>query len=310
MKSANKIVTAVAGLVLIIASALKIEQLLTVPIISTGFWESWEFFLIQIPLELGLGIWLLCGLFKKAAWLAAVISFALFIAVTLQKALAGYESCGCFGRVDVNPWITLTAVDVSLFLGLLIFRPIGLKLLPPPWPSAKRFFGVAIPTFIILAVIELILAFNKPPDETSKYIVVRPENQTSSKQTSEEWPMLEHIDIADSLTSGIVVVLLYHLDCPGCKEAIELYDRTSRELAGSEDAIRFAFIEIPPYTSEQNGLIPPDTPCLAGRLDTGREWYITSPFVVVLVDGSLVKSWQAEVPELDEILDEAAEMKM
>lgn len=303
METANKIITAVVALVLIIASALKIEQLLTEPIISQGFWESWEFFLIQIPLEMGLGIWLLCGLFKKAAWLAAVISFALFIAVTLQKALAGAESCGCFGRVDVNPWITLTAVDVLLFLGLLIFRPIGLKLLPPPWPSRKHFLGVAMPTFIILAAVELILIFNKPPDETSKYIVVRPKNQTSNKQTGEEWPMLKHIDIADSLTSGIVVLLLYHLDCPGCKEAIELYDRTSRQLAGSEDAIRFAFIEIPPYTSEKNGLIPPDTPCLTGRLDAGRQWYITSPFVVVIADGTLVKSWQAEVPELNDILD-------
>ena len=77
----------VVGLVLIAATVLKIHQLLTEPIISKGFWESWEFFLIQIPLELGLGVWLISGLFKKAGWLTAVIAFAGFTVVTLQKGL-------------------------------------------------------------------------------------------------------------------------------------------------------------------------------------------------------------------------------
>ena len=82
VKKANKIVMAIAGVVLIIASILKAHQLLTEPIISMGFWESWLFFVIQIPLEMGLGIWLLCGLFRKAAWLIAVVSFGFLILVT------------------------------------------------------------------------------------------------------------------------------------------------------------------------------------------------------------------------------------
>jgi len=61
MKNANKVVMTIAGMVLLIASVLKIHQLLTEPILSRGVWESWEFFLIQIPLELGLAIWLLSG---------------------------------------------------------------------------------------------------------------------------------------------------------------------------------------------------------------------------------------------------------
>ena len=75
---------AVTGAVLIIATVLKIHQMLTEPIISETFWKSWQFFLILIPLELGLGIWLVCGLFRKAAHLAAVICFSLFTVVTLQ----------------------------------------------------------------------------------------------------------------------------------------------------------------------------------------------------------------------------------
>ncbi len=335
MKTTNRIVTAVAGGMLIIASVLKSYQLLTEPIITPSFWESWAFFVMQIPLELGLGIWLLSGLFRKAAWLVGVAAFGIFIIVTLQKGLAGDESCGCFGPVHVNPWITLSTIDVTLFLGLLIFRPRGEKLLPPPWPSAKHFFGVAIPTFILLGILVPVLILNKPPDKTSEYEVVRTEEwekksstnqeQTGNESTSiksadaneeqpggkqavpepndEEWPLLRHIDIADSLRSGIAIVLLYHNDCPDCREAIPRYDRMSRELAGGEDAMRFAFIEIPPYGPEEDSPVPADTLCLKGKLDTSKQWYITSPLVVLTLNGSVIESWQAEAPTEGEILN-------
>jgi len=308
MKTANQIVMVVAGLILIVATVLKIHHLLTEPIISKGFWESWEFFLIQIPLELGLGIWLVCGLFRKAAWVVAVLSFGLFIVVTLQKGLIGAESCGCFGRVHVNPWVTLSVIDIPLFLGLVVLRPKGYKLLPPPWPSAKHFFGVAIPTFIVIGVIMPVLIFNKPPNKTDKYEVVKPKEwirkkPIGEKQVREEWSMLKYIDIADSLRSNIAIVVFYSTECDTCDDAIPLYDRMSRDMAGNEDSIRFAFIEIPPYASEQDSFVPVDTPCLTGRLDSNKDWYILTPLVVVIQDGLVVKSWEIETPELDEILD-------
>jgi len=148
----------------------------SLPIISEGFWESWEFFVIQIPLELGLGIWLLCGLFRKAGWLLGLISFGGFIIVTAGKVISGAESCGCFGTVTVDPLITLLTMDVPLFVLLAIFRPKGQKLLPPPWPSAKHFFGVAIPTFILLAVVVPVLILNKQikPDYRQEWTTVKP----------------------------------------------------------------------------------------------------------------------------------------
>jgi thiol-disulfide isomerase/thioredoxin len=301
MRIANRIITVVTGLVLIIAAVLKIHQLLTEPIISKGFWESWEFFLIQIPLELGLGIWLVCGLFRKAAWMLAVLAFGLFILVTLQKGLAGAESCGCFGRVKVNPWITFSVIDIPLFLGLVIFRPKGLKLLPPPWPSARHFFGVAIPTFIAFSVIIPYLIFHKPPDKTDKYEVVRPAEWISQAQ-NKEWSMFKYIDIADSLRSNIVIVVFYSTECETCHKAIPLYDQISRDMVGNKDSLRFALIEIPPYASKQ-GLVPVDTPCLRGKLDSSKKWYIQTPLVVVVQDGVVVKFWEGEAPQLDEILN-------
>jgi len=325
MKRANQIVMFIAGAVLVLAAGLKVHQLLTEPILSKGFWESWLFFVIQIPLEFGLGIWLCCGLFKKAGWLLGTIGYGFFCVVTLYKAVTGEASCGCFGTVDVNPWLTFAMIDVPLFILLLIFRPKGEKLLPPPWPSVKHFFGVAIPTAILLPAIVLISVFNRvpedkiwleKPDNTSvvKPIVkptVEPNDANTAKNPQAEAntpavagqvPMLQYIDIADKLNKGIFVVLLYHHNCPNCREAIPKYDKISRELGNDEGSIRFAFVEVPPYGPADKDPVPADTIALKGKLDTSKKWFFETPVIVLINNGYLLKYWQTNAPELDEIL--------
>ena len=341
MKTVNRIVMTVAGAFLIVAAALKTSQLLTEPILSKGFWESWAFFVFQIPLEFGLGIWLVCGLFRKAAWLLGTIAFCGFIFVTGYKAFGGAASCGCFGTVHVNPWITLLTIDIPLFVLLVIFRPKGEKLLPPPWPSAKHFFGVAIPTVVLLVTIVPVLIFNKPPEKTDRYEVVKPHEWTTIKpvkpppflphhdanavttvkppaadanpepnkmvsanrRQENEWPMLKMITIADSLRSGVVVVLLYHYDCPGCQEAIPMYNRLCSELSGNDDAIRFAFIAAPPYGSEKEDPVPTDTKCLKGKLQSDKKEIIMTPLVVLLQEGAVIKVSGRYSTNLDELLN-------
>ena len=338
MKIANRVVMYIAGAVLVIAAVLKIHQLLTEPIISKGFWESWAFFVIQIPLELGLGIWLLSGLFRKAAWLIAVLSFALFIVVTLHQGLTGVTSCGCFGKVVVNPWITLFFIDAPIFLLLLVFFPRGQKLLPPPWPAAEHFWGVFLPTFVILGTITPVLFFNKverkQPWKTNVPVVknrqgiVKPDgkepadfnnviidvndgagsadtndaNTTGPVLVEQQWEMLRYIDIADQLRSGFVVVLLYHYDCPICKVAIPLYSQANNDY--SDSGLQFAFIEIPPFGKDEEGPVPKDTACLTGALDDTEQWFIESPLVALLRDGLAVKVWEeGEAPTIEQIID-------
>jgi thiol-disulfide isomerase/thioredoxin len=309
----------IAGAVLIIASILKTHQLLTEPIISAGFWESWLFTVIQIPLEIGLGIWLVSGLFRKAAWLLATFAFAGFIGITLYKGLAGAASCGCFGVVLVNPWITLTAIDLPLFVLLAIFRPKGERLLPPPWPSAKHFFAVAIPTFIILATLVPVLVFNKPPDTTSQYEVINPQtwlaNKNPDPNNPTKWPLLAHIDIADKISIGFAVVFLYHYDCPNCRQAIPQFEQIHQVLA--DNIAPVAFIEIPlvvsppgrkpPYGTADQNPVKPDTACLSGRLDTSKQWFVKTPLVVLLKNGSCVHYWPDEPPNLEQIEKALAE---
>jgi thiol-disulfide isomerase/thioredoxin len=202
-----------------------------------------------------------------------------------------------------------------------------------------------------------VLVFNKPPEKTDKYEVIRPDQWTTVKPvkpikpikplppvlpvdvntvpaipdantatvavrppvadaniepnkaatanvaSQHEWPMLKRIDIADSLRLGIVVVLLYHFDCPGCKEAIPQYDKLNKELAGNDDAIRFAFIAVPPYGDKKLNSIPKDTKCLTGKLISDKKEIIMTPFVVLIFNSEVINAWEGRAPDLDELLN-------
>lgn len=337
MKIANRIVMTIAGLLLIVASALKAYQMLTEPIVSKGLWESWEFFIVTVPLEMSLGIWLVSGLFRKAAWLFGTLSFGFFVGVTAYKALTGELSCGCFGTVSVDPWITLIALDIPLFLLLLIFYPRGEKLLPPPWPHPLHCLLIAIPGAFIVGALIPTLAFNKAPDRSDKYIVIKPGDwQTKNFETDTpaepnlpadvniagvvvepnksaepnepnefdlpDWQlMLNHTDIAEQLRKDVRIVLFYHYDCPDCAVAIPLYSEYSERLA-ADDQIKFAFVEGPPYAPQGKDPVPADTTALVGKLDQSRQWIFESPLIFLLKEGRMVKWWLVEYPDFDQLL--------
>ncbi len=300
MKTANKMIMSIIGLVLIAAAILKVHQILTTIIpnfaqIQTqynGFeflmrmLDCREFVIFHVPLEIGLGIWLICSLFRKAAWLAGIIVFAFFCFVTGYKVVHGYADCGCFGVVKINPLITLIAVDIPAVLLLAIFWPRGSKLLPPPWPSAKHFFAVAIPTFALLIGITAYLLASPP---------VEPE---PIEKTGQLWDKLQHIDVAEKLASGMWVVLLYHNDCPNCKEAIPEYEKIA---PAYKDSISFAFIEVPPYGDPSESIVSDNTTALVGKLDQSKNWMIQTPRIILLVDGQVIKTWEIKAPTMDEI---------
>ncbi len=295
----NRLVMAIAAAILLFAAITKYSMIMTEPILSRGFWESRDFFIIHIFLTTGLGIWLVCGLFRKAAWLLALMAFTVFIGDTLYRGIIGEVSCGCFGRVVVDPWLTLFAINVPMVVLLLLFRPIGEKLLPPPWPSARHFFAVAIPTFILLGVI-LFTAFNYlPPAQTDQYKVIDHQEWIGT-----EFEMLRQIDVADSLRDGLCLVLFYHNDCPTCREAIPVYSQMYDEITAEGNTTKIAFIEMPPYGAATDTPIPVDSRCIAGRLDDTMKWYAATPLLVVIEDGIVIKSFEYEVPlDFDSLME-------
>jgi hypothetical protein len=331
MKIANKIVMTLAGLVLIAASILKIHEMLVVCIPSWqehGIWESYEFTLLQIPMELCLGVWLVSGLFRKAAWTAGTLAYFGFIFVTLYKGVIGAASCGCFGQIHVNPWITLGLIDVPMFIILLMNRPGDeYKLLPPPWPNIWHALIFAAPIFGVLIFAAPAMVAFKPvcikPDEAVKPVfpikhtnpvepnktaeikpLPKPDTKPTTTQQADLWSWLQYIDIADQLKEGVVVILMYHHDCPTCATMVPKYDAYYHKMQKlGDNSMKIAFVAAPPYGDK--GPVPADTVCLRGKLSESQKWAITSPYVVALIDGQLTKTWkQGTAPEPDKIMDE------
>jgi len=298
MKSASNIVLKLLGVLLLTGATLKGWQLLTEPMANSDIWTNRAFLIFTVEFEIALGIWLLSGLFKKAAWLSTISCFSLFSFITLYKGLSGAESCGCFGSVQVNPWITLFAIDLPAVIALSLLQPKSKNRLFGPVPSIVRLAGISCFLLVMLGISTAVLAFNKPKKITSSYEILEPETWIGK-----ELPILEHIDIGDKIKKGMWLVVLYHHDCPDCQAAIPQYEPIARDLAGNEDVLQIALIEVPPYDTVPRRN---NSPCILGKLNNTKERFVTTPAAALLRNGSVQITWEQETPDFETILQNIA----
>jgi len=133
---------------------------------------------------------------------------------------------GSFGLAEVNPWITLFAVDLPCLAALVVFRVRHGEIFE--WPALPRFAATVAVGVLVLGVAGPVLAFNEAARVSLRYEVLEPGEWVGKKL-----PILEQIDIGERLRAGNWLVLLYHYDCPGCAEAIPMYEQMARNLAGN-----------------------------------------------------------------------------
>jgi len=125
----------------------------------------------------------------------------------------------------------------------------------------------------------------------------KPENQLQTAKATEQtyeilepnsWlgkplPFIDYIDIGDKIKTGNWLVLFYHYDCPDCITAIEELNKTKYE---TQDARYYvAIIEVPPYGKQI------ETNCLHGQLLETKEWFITTPAIILLKNGKVAQTW-------------------
>jgi len=271
------------GILLLAGAMLKGWQLLVEPTVDNSIWSYRPFLILAVEFELALGIWLLSGLFKKAAWFISLLCFSFFSLVTIYKAITGAESCGCFGSVQVNPWVTLFAIDLPALVALAVFRPKGEKFFAP-LPSFFRFAGIASFGLITLVTTSAVLAFNEPAKVTSSYEVLGPETWIG-----QPLPVLKHIDIGEKLAKGKWLLIFYRHDCQACKEEFQKYEQSARELARIPTGPHVAFVEIPPYGGPGKNFLSSKTLCPVGRLSDAKKWFVQTPQIITIDDGRVVK---------------------
>jgi hypothetical protein len=135
--SAGRVAAILCGLVLLAAAVLKLGGLAVGPVAETGRLNNPGAQVLLVQFEIALALWLFSGWRPRVAKWVAVGVFTLFALLSLSAALAGQPSCGCFGKLVVNPWWTF-AFDL-LVAGVLSALPapasaaIPIRLWPILW---------------------------------------------------------------------------------------------------------------------------------------------------------------------------------
>ena len=290
--AAYDVVRIVLGLVLLTAAALKGHQLATEPVAETSLFTSRWFLIGVVEFELFFGLWLLAGLYPRSTWTTALLCFGGFACVSLYKALSGEATCGCFGKVPVNPWYTFT-LDALAVAALLRWQPAHGRWRVAPDSRSLCLQVVRVGTVWLLVSIPAAVAMGSYQAATlgetgdifgdSGFVVLEPETWSGKR-----FPLRDHIDIGGQLTEGKWIVLLYHHDCPHCKDAVPEYVRLAQDIAVRPNSPRVALIEMPPYASPDDDLVSRDSPCVFGRLSDAKEWFVATPVCVAIEKGRVV----------------------
>jgi len=282
----------VVAAILLLAAGLKAYQLATVPLppvvqgsVFTPLLEllNDRYFLMFVVVgEIFFALVFIAGIWLQWAWLLSLLGFLAFTLVSLMKGLSGESSCGCFGIVTVNPWIT-TGFDLIIVAFLAIFRE-RLDWTFPPL-DRKKALAVLV-TWLVLAGLALfaILSLKQSPHATlgteftgpdgRKMILLEPESWIGK-----EFPLVSRFvqqEGSEILQQGTWSVLLVQPDCQDCKQMIKEWEE--------KKAKNVAIVVI---SSRPNDKMP-DTAFPAFWLDRQNDWFVSTPCIVKLSEGVCV----------------------
>jgi hypothetical protein len=285
----SKIFPPLAAAILLFAAAMKWEQLRLAGHVDGGLLRWPGLMVGLIAFEVLLAAWLLVGTWPGwTRWILAGC-FGLFAAAALLEALHGAKSCGCFGAIKVNPWLTF-AFDLVMASALALW--------PPRADARRRWMLPRMAAVGCAVLLTLGLSLWRLPSASASAAGGRTGlEQVGSLTTLEAdnlkgkpCPLLQYIDGGSQLSSGAWLVVLYHHDCHTCQQALPLYER----YATSADAksLRVALVEMPPYGDMPEVSGSPS--CLSGRLSDKREWFAQTPLVLLLEDGKVVAAGEGE----------------
>ena len=228
-----------------------------------------------------------------ARW-AGILVLTAFAPVLIGDLLLGASSCGCFGAVEVSPWVTLVT-DVTFLLGILVLgrREPRLALTPNLPTSRVMIAGV-------LSLLSVFVAFGLPApspaanagsvDVASVDVPALPADGYYMPQYG-DWigRQFGQLDVAawisnlpDGIDFGLQYVIFYRKDCEHCHELMELHFSGSLEQPATAIAVpeRYGF--------PTENLQPFDCPeCRLAELPPGIDWFFQTPVLVRLRDGAV-----------------------
>jgi len=225
----------IAG-VLLLAAGLKAYQLATAPLppvvqgsVFTPLLELLNdryFLMATVVGEILFALVLIAGIWLQWTWLLSLLGFAAFTLVSLMKGLSGETSCGCFGTVSVNPWITAT-FDAAIVGLLVLFR----ERIDWTFPALdkKKVLAVLV-AWLALAGLALsaMLSLKEQPHATLGTEFVGADGRItimleSNMWVGKEFPLWDRVDnkSRQMLEKGEWNIVISRKQCEECKQLIE-----------------------------------------------------------------------------------------
>lgn len=214
--------------------------------------------------------------------LAALGSFSAFAIYNVYQIYSREESCGCFGKLSIDPMYTFW-FDVAAVLALGLWGPES----SGPGILSSRFAGVLAVYAVAgtgagLGMGGMLTSTIDKQGKLSgsgKYVILEPQLWVGNRL-----PLLSYIDIGDELAKGEWIVVFYRHDCHRCKAAMPRYRQDAEQMIKNRSQARFALVEMPPY----GDLGMPTEPCSRGKLSDGKRWSLEAPVELQMKNGRVL----------------------
>ena len=276
------------GILLIVSAFLKAEQLIAEAYYSDNLLFSFTLVVIQIECELLLGVWLLSNVYQRYCRYTSILVFSCFAMVAFAKVLDGHRYCGCFGRLQINPWWTLflDAIVIVTLVNWNTSECIQIKSSPSRTRLCFVFF-----TMLLVCFFSVILFTTTKPSlvdkngvdiERNGLVVLEPESWIG-----EDFPIADYIDIGEILNKGHWNIIFYRHDCPKCHDVFLSYGHLKKDLIQPQTDLNVAFIELPPYGIDKKSNIY-ESWCKLGRMSDQYDWLVKTPLEINLHNGSVI----------------------
>jgi hypothetical protein len=231
-------------------------------------------------LEVGLGLMLVTGAYPRTTRRVTLACFTVFAGVASYKTFAGDSSCGCFGQIQVAPWLTL-AFDLTA-VGALAMCGLGNPTRPAA-PNHRSLAAVAVALAAAAAGAVLALtpeAVPVTPDGdfvgAGRVVVLQPKDWIGKP-----FPLRKYVEIDEDLSRGRWTLILFQRDCPKCQSVLNRH-----QVGAPARGDRLVLIEVPP-PGEPGSSDAPIPGCVYGRLAGTKEWFVELPVCLELIDGKV-----------------------
>lgn len=283
------------GIVLLAASTLKIYDNANGAKFEISHEFSQGFVLTTSLMEASLGIWLMVGYAPVVARQIAAVVFSLFAGWSLSLGVAGAESCGCFGKLNLNPWVMLV-FDGAIVAILFFLHPVasgassgnhthGSFLL-----SLKIIVGFVVGILIAAASRE----WNLNGDERMQFYEPR-------ELVGRRFDLMDFARGSKPLETGRWVLVFYRSRCEICERHSRQFSMLAKTMENQQSNIRLALIEIP-SDSQENFMDKLDLrSALRLRINTTKNLLIATPQVMYLEDGIIESDANCDSWPLSEV---------